>query len=61
MGRDFGSDKGYSDKIAYEIDTEVQSLIRYCYDRAKTIITEHQEQHKLIAETLLKVETLDAR
>ncbi|MBC8862534.1 cell division protein FtsH, partial [Escherichia coli] len=36
-------------------------LIRYCYDRAKTIITEHQEQHKLIAETLLKVETLDAR
>ncbi|WP_088810744.1 MULTISPECIES: ATP-dependent zinc metalloprotease FtsH [unclassified Listeria] len=61
MGRDFGSDKGFSDKIAYEIDTEVQSLIRYCYDRAKNILLEHKEQHVLIAETLLEVETLDAR
>ncbi|EUJ47117.1 ATP-dependent zinc metalloprotease FtsH [Listeria rocourtiae] len=61
MGRDFGSGKNYSDKIAYEIDTEVQSLIRFCYDRAKTIIEEHREQHTLIAETLLEVETLDAR
>ncbi|EUJ21268.1 putative cell division protein ftsH [Listeria grandensis FSL F6-0971] len=61
MGRDFGNGKNYSDKIAYEIDTEVQSLIRFCYDRAKNIILEHREQHKLIAETLLDVETLDAR
>ncbi|AQY49835.1 putative cell division protein ftsH [Listeria weihenstephanensis FSL R9-0317] len=61
MGRDFGNSKNYSDKIAYEIDTEVQSLIRFCYDRAKTIIEEHREQHKLIAETLLEIETLDAR
>ncbi|WP_163655614.1 ATP-dependent zinc metalloprotease FtsH [Listeria sp. PSOL-1] len=61
MGRDFGNEKNYSDKIAYEIDTEVQSLIRHCYDRAKNILLEHQKQHKLIAETLLEVETLDAR
>ncbi|EUJ25470.1 ATP-dependent zinc metalloprotease FtsH [Listeria cornellensis] len=61
MGRDFGNSKNYSDKIAYEIDTEVQSLIRFCYDRAKTIIEEHREQHTLIAETLLEIETLDAR
>lgn len=61
MGRDFGNEKNYSDKIAYEIDTEVQSLIRACYDRAKNIITEHRDRHKLIAETLLEVETLDAR
>ncbi|KMT57788.1 putative cell division protein ftsH [Listeria fleischmannii 1991] len=61
MGRDFGNDKGFSDKIAYEIDTEVQSIIRYCYDRAKNILLEHKEQHVLIAETLLEVETLDAR
>lgn len=61
MGRDFGNGQDFSDKIAYEIDTEVQSIIRYCYDRAKNIILEHQAQHKLIAETLLEVETLDAR
>lgn len=61
MGRDFGNGQDFSDKIAYEIDTEVQSIIRFCYDRAKNIILEHQEQHKLIAETLLEVETLDAR
>lgn len=61
MGRDFGNGQDFSDKIAYEIDTEVQSIIRYCYDRAKNIILEHQAQHKLIAETLLEAETLDAR
>ncbi|GAA0504190.1 ATP-dependent zinc metalloprotease FtsH [Salinibacillus aidingensis] len=60
LGRDIQNDQNYSDKIAYEIDTEIQRIINECYDRAKSILTEHQEQHRLIAETLLDVETLDA-
>lgn len=39
----------------------MQNFINYCYDRAKTILTEHKAQLELIAKTLLEVETLDAK
>ncbi|KIL52531.1 ATP-dependent zinc metalloprotease FtsH [Jeotgalibacillus soli] len=60
LGRDFNSEQNYSDRIAYDIDTEIQAIIKECYERAKTILTENREKLELIAETLLKVETLDA-
>ena len=61
LGRDIQSDQNYSDKIAYEIDQEVQEIIKSCYDRAKQILTDYNEQLELIAQTLLEIETLDAR
>ncbi|WP_217588306.1 ATP-dependent zinc metalloprotease FtsH [Lentibacillus saliphilus] len=61
LGRDIQNEQNYSDTIAYEIDTEIQNFINYCYDRAKTILTEHKDQLELIAKTLLDVETLDAK
>ena len=61
LGRDLNSEQNYSDKIAYEIDLEIQAIIRECYERAKQIITEHREQLEAIAQALLKVETLDAK
>lgn len=60
LGRDIQNDQNYSDQIAYEIDMEVQRIIKECYDRAKQILTEKQEKLELIANTLLEVETLDA-
>ncbi len=60
LGRDIQNEQNYSDRIAYDIDTEIQRIIRECYDRAKQILTENQDKLKLIAETLLDVETLDA-
>jgi cell division protease FtsH len=60
LGRDINNDQGYSDKIAYEIDMEVQRIIKETYDRAKKIITENRSKLDLIANTLLEVETLDA-
>jgi cell division protease FtsH len=59
LGRDIGHEQNYSDSIAYEIDQEMQSFIRTCYDRAKAILTEHADQVHLIAKTLLEKETLD--
>ncbi len=59
MGRDFGRDQNYSDAIAYEIDQEMQNIIRSCYERAKVILTQHAVQVHLIANTLLERETLD--
>jgi cell division protease FtsH len=59
LGRDIGHEQNYSDAIAYEIDQEMQSITRACYDRAREILTEHGEQVHLIANTLLEKETLD--
>jgi cell division protease FtsH len=60
LGRDIQNEQNYSDQIAYEIDTEIQRIIRECYDRAKQILTENRDKLELIAKTLLEVETLDA-
>ena len=60
LGRDINSEQNYSDKIAYEIDTEIQSIIKTCYERARIILTENRSKLDLIANTLLEVETLDA-
>lgn len=59
LGRDLGHEQNYSDAIAYEIDQEMQSMIRQCYEEAKRILTEHADQVHLLAKALLTVETLN--
>jgi cell division protease FtsH len=59
LGRDIGHEQNYSDAIAYEIDQEMQSITRDCYDRAKRLLNEKSEEMHLIAKTLLEVETLE--
>lgn len=59
LGRDIGHEQNYSDAIAYEIDQEMQSITRDCYDRAKKLLTEKSREMHLIAKTLLEEETLD--
>lgn len=59
LGKEMGSGNKYSDKIAYEIDQEIQEIVKRQYDRCREILLEHQDQLNLIAETLLDVETLD--
>lgn len=60
LGRDYGNERNYSDKIAYEIDLEMQNIINECYAKCKELLTKHRDQLDLIANTLLRVETLDA-
>ncbi|GEK34500.1 ATP-dependent zinc metalloprotease FtsH [Kurthia sibirica] len=60
LGRDMTSEQNYSDKIAYEIDQEMQEMVAEQYARTKKILTERRELLNLIAETLLEIETLDA-
>lgn len=60
LGRDIHNEQNYSDAIAYEIDLEIQRIIKDCYNRAQKILTENKDKLELIAQTLLKVETLDA-
>ncbi len=59
LGRDLGHEQNYSDAIAYEIDQEMQAIIRGCYEKARELLTEHADKVHLIANTLLDLETLD--
>ncbi|WP_370567484.1 ATP-dependent zinc metalloprotease FtsH [Desemzia sp. RIT 804] len=61
LGRDYGNTKGYSEQIAYQIDQEVLSIMNKAHDEARRILEEHKSEHKLIAEKLLELETLDER
>jgi len=58
LGRDYSKNKNFSDIVAHEIDEEIRSIINTCYDQSKKILNENKDLLKLIAETLLKEETI---
>lgn len=60
LGRDYGNERNYSDQIAYEIDQEMRNIINECYAKCTELLTTHRDKLDLIANTLLRVETLDA-
>ncbi|RKD22783.1 cell division protein FtsH [Ammoniphilus oxalaticus] len=60
LGRDFGHERDYSEATAQKIDDEVQRIIRDQYHRTRDLLTKHEAELELIAQTLLEVETLDA-
>lgn len=60
LGKDMQGEPNYSGQIAYEIDKEIQRIVKEQYERCKQILLEHEEQLKLIAKTLLSEETLVA-
>ena len=59
LGKDFSSDKHYSEKTAAEIDSEIKRIIDEAYDRCTQILSEHKDKLEFIAEFLLKYETMD--
>ena len=60
LGRDINNEQNYSDAIAYEIDQEMQRIIKESYERCRVILLENKDKLELIAQTLLEIETLDA-
>lgn len=58
LGRDYNTDKAFSDQVALEIDNEVRKIINECYEIAKKVLLENIDLLKLIAKYLLEVETL---
>ncbi|TPR38766.1 ATP-dependent zinc metalloprotease FtsH [Apilactobacillus micheneri] len=51
----------YSEKTAATIDDEVRRIINEAHGEAHDIIEQHREQHRAIADALLKYETLDEK
>ena len=58
LGRDYMTEKKFSDQVALEIDQEVRKIINECYEKAKSILTENRSLLDLIALHLVEVETL---
>ena len=60
LGRDYGAGSRISGQMANEIDKEVRKIIEECLQLAKKTIEENKDLLTLIAEALLKYETITA-
>jgi len=59
LGRELGEHKNYSEKVASQIDSEVEKIILGCEKKAKEILSRNKSKLKKLAEELLKKETLE--
>ena len=58
LGRDIMEDRNYSEQVASTIDRELSMIIEDCYERAKSLLGEHNEQVRAVVTVLLERETL---
>ena len=59
LGRDFNSNKNYSENVAAEIDSEIRSLIEDGYQAAQDVLSAHLDQLHFIAKYLMHFEKID--
>ncbi|WP_405221966.1 ATP-dependent zinc metalloprotease FtsH [Lentisalinibacter sediminis] len=59
LGRSVTEHKNVSDQTAHAIDEEIRAIIDLNYQRAKQILTDNEKQLHLMAEALIKYETID--
>ena len=58
LGKEIAQIKDYSETTAHQIDIEVREIVVSSYNATKQLLTENRDKLELIAETLLKYETL---
>ncbi|AHF05733.1 ATP-dependent zinc metalloprotease FtsH [Desulfitobacterium metallireducens] len=61
LGRDIGRDRNYSEAVAYSIDKEARRIIDECYHKAQNLLQENMPKLEVIAQALMKKETLDTK
>jgi cell division protease FtsH len=59
LGREMSYGRDYSEDAARTIDLEVSRIIEENYERAKALIRENKNKLVNLAQTLIRVETLD--
>ena len=59
LGREIAQHRDYSEETARLIDSEVKRLVVENYERAKDLLTRHQDTLEALAEALLEQETLN--
>lgn len=60
LGRDFGHQKSYSEKVAADIDEEVRSILDNAMETALSLIRTHKDKMEELAEQLIVKEKLTA-
>ena len=58
LGRDYNKSRNFSDQVAFEIDKEVRKILDECYERTEKVVKDNMKTVDLIAENLVKYETL---
>lgn len=59
LGRDLGEQRDYGEITADAIDKEINSIIKFCHEKAKKMILENKEKLVEIARELREKETLE--
>jgi len=61
LGREISEQRDYSEKVAQQIDEEVQDILQHAHDQAKKILTENKPRLVHIAEKLIVQETMEGK
>ena len=59
LGKEIHEQQNYSDKVAEEIDEEVEQLVKDAYNKALDIIRANRDRLKVVADYLIEKETID--
>ncbi|MCD6291298.1 MAG: cell division protein FtsH, partial [Anaerolineae bacterium] len=59
LGREIMEQRNYSEKVAREIDAEIQRLVETAYNHARGLILTHRDKLDAIVQKLLEEETLE--
>jgi cell division protease FtsH len=60
LGKSYGKQKTVSDETAHSIDSEIRTIIDRNYQRSSDILKENVDKLHLMADALMKYETIDA-
>ena len=61
VGMEFGQSREYSERVASEIDAEVQRMLRECYERTKETIRTHSDELNTLVKALLEQQTVSRK
>ena len=61
LGRDYGSAKNYSEKVAADIDFEIKEILTNAYSNCESIIRDHRDKLTEVAEYLIINEKADRK
>lgn len=59
LGREVNRTENHSEQTSEKIDAEIDRILTEAHDRAKAILEENRDRLELIAEVLIKYETID--
>ncbi|MDF2684845.1 MAG: ftsH1 [Clostridia bacterium] len=60
LGRDFATQRNYSENIASIIDEEIKNIVDTAYDKAKSILVEYKDKLNNVAQKLIENEKMSS-